>query len=79
MDILLHVIIVTCLAAYVGGLGVFFLQMGGMTEYYLAGIISGKSLVLDLERPRGDGTAHNRGCEDYPAKSHDGLLTLGLV
>jgi hypothetical protein len=50
-----------------------------MTERNLTGIFSGKSFVLDIERPRGDGTAHNHSCEDYPAKSHGCLLTLGLV
>ena len=79
MDILLHGIIMAGLAAYVRGLGIFFLQMDGMTECYLAGIFSGKRFVLDIERPRGDGTAHNRSCEDDPAKSHGCLLTLGLV
>ena len=78
MDILLHVIIMTSLAAYVRGFGTLFLEMDGMTEYNLTGIFSGKRFVLDIKRPRGDGTAHNRSCEDYPAKSHGCLLTLGL-
>ena len=78
MAIFLHGFIMACLAAYVRGLGTFFLQVYGMTECNLTGIFSGKRFVLDIERPRGDGTAHNHSCEDYPAKSHGCLLTLGL-
>jgi hypothetical protein len=52
--------------------------MIGVTENNLTGIFSGKSFVLDFERHRGDGTAHNNGCEGYPAQFHGCLSCFNV-
>lgn len=63
MNILLHCLIMTRLAAYVRRVGAFLLQMRGVAEHDLARIFGGKSLVLYIERHCGDGITDNRSCE----------------